>query len=158
NPINDSTAKAGKHQSYYADQPLPAIKTQHPTIALFKSMLVPGWGQIGNGKYVKAGIIIALEATLIGTYLHYRNKTDDAESDFLSAPESDRPWRFEEYEDARDQRNRFGWYTATLIFLSMFDAYVDAHLARFPERKDNISIDISPQVDEYVWLKVEYCF
>ena len=33
--------------------------TQNPTTALFKSMFVPGLGQIGNRKYFKAGVFIA---------------------------------------------------------------------------------------------------
>ena len=142
----------------YADQPQDTMKTQNPTVALFKSMIVPGLGQIGNREYIKAAIVIALETTLIGTYIHYYNKTKDREDAFQSTEGSEQTQLFNEYEDARDQRNRFGWYTGTLIFLSMFDAYVDAHLARFPKMKEGLSVMVAPTPTEYVHVGVGYTF
>ncbi|MCH9030779.1 MAG: hypothetical protein IIB00_00765, partial [candidate division Zixibacteria bacterium] len=35
---------------------------QNPTAALFKSMAVPGWGQVGNKQFIKAGFVIGLES------------------------------------------------------------------------------------------------
>ncbi|MBN2226847.1 MAG: hypothetical protein JW763_05740 [candidate division Zixibacteria bacterium] len=142
----------------YADQPQDTVKIQNPTVALFKSMFVPGLGQIGNREYVKAAIIIALETTLIGTYIHYYNKTNDRENAFQTAEGSAQTRLFEEYENARDQRNRFGWYTGTLIFLSMFDAYVDAHLAKFPKQKEGLAVTVIPTPNEYVHVGVGYSF
>jgi len=143
---------------HYADLPQDSIKTQNPTVALFKSMFVPGLGQIGNRNYIKAGVIIALETTLIGTYIHYYNKTRDREDAFLAAEGSTQARLFEEYQDARDQRNRFGWYTGVLIFLSMFDAYVDAHLAQFPRQQENVTINVTPTPTEYVHINFGYSF
>jgi hypothetical protein len=129
---------------YYVDQPTDStIERQKPTIALFKSMLVPGWGQIGNKKYIKAGVIITLEVTLVGTIMHYADKTSDARDAFDSANDTNRARMFTEYMDAKSQRNRFGWMLGTLVFLSMFDAFVDAHLAPFPKYDKQVALDIS---------------
>jgi len=93
---------------YYADRPTDTtIKTQNPTAALFKSMFIPGWGQIGNKKYIKAGVIIALESSLIVTLVHYADKTSDARKLFDAAVDEEEKARlFEEYRDAKDERNR----------------------------------------------------
>ena len=50
-------------------------------------MLVPGWGQFGNKKYIKAVIIAGLETLSFATYWHYRTKTSDARKAFLAADE-----------------------------------------------------------------------
>ena len=155
---HDSALTEQVRGSYYVDRSIDSIQSQNPTIALFKSVAIPGWGQISNGKYVKAGTIIALETTLIGTYVHYRNKTEDARNAFENATLEDKPSLYNNFEDAKDQRNRFAWYCATMIFISMFDAYVDAHLARFPKRHETISFNIGPTPDESVRVSLAYHF
>ena len=109
-------------------------KTQSPTAALFKSMLVPGWGQIGNREYVKAGLVVVVEGALFARWLHFRNLTVDARAEFESLSDPTlRRQEFEEFEKLRNKRNLFGWLTGTAIFLSMIDAFVGAHLADFPK-------------------------
>jgi len=150
--LNDNNISAGNQDqadinpdALYADQPLDsAIKAQNPTLALFKSMLVPGLGQIGNKKYIKAGVIILGEGALIATLVHYIDKTSKAKEAFEQGDEAEVPKLFRKYQSAKDQRNSTAWFTGTLIFLSMFDAYVDAHLAHFPKEKGEISFDVVP--------------
>ncbi len=45
-------------------------------------MFVPGWGQLGNKKYVKAGVVISLETTFIINLVHFAKKTSDAKRAF----------------------------------------------------------------------------
>ncbi|PKK83929.1 MAG: hypothetical protein CVT49_05755 [candidate division Zixibacteria bacterium HGW-Zixibacteria-1] len=153
-------AGGGKVEAYYADKPTDTtIKYQNPTTALFKSMFVPGLGQIGNRKYIKAGVIIALESSLIAGLVHYADKTSNAKDAFDAATDlTERTRLFQEYRIAKDDRNRFSWYTATVIFLSMFDAYVDAHLARFPKYDKNISVDMSSEKELSPVLQFTYRF
>jgi len=129
----------------YAGQPTDTtVRRQKPTAALFKSLFVPGWGQIGNKKYVKAGIVIALESYLIVSLIDKINKTSDARDRFDGAiDEADKLRLYNEYRNAKDNRNLFSWYTVTVVFLSMFDAFVDAHLADFPEYDKKLAVDIS---------------
>lgn len=144
----------------YANQPRDTLKvTQNPTRALFKSMFVPGWGQFGNHKYIKAGVIAGLEVTLIGTIIHYSKKKSDFEDRYKAETDETEQLRlFNAFRDAKDQRNRFSWYLGSLIFLSMFDAYVDAHLARFPKISKNISFDLKPVGLQDLALTVIYNF
>jgi hypothetical protein len=135
--------------AYYADRPLDtAAETLIPTEALFRSLFVPGWGQLSNGKYIKAGVVIALETVLIGTVVHYAEKTSDTKDKFTYASnEIEKARFFSEFKSAKSQRNRFSWFLGTLVFLSMFDAYVDAHLAQFPKFEEKLSLDLVPRED-----------
>lgn len=130
---------------YYADLPADSSRSQKPTIALFKSILIPGWGQLGNKKYVKAALVASLEIYLISNYIHYAGKASDAKKDFQPLIGTDRagPY-YEKYRSAKDDRNFYGWMTGGVIFISMFDAYVDAHLARFPKYIKGISLKLGP--------------
>ena len=144
---------------YYVNVPVDSGRTQNPTVALFKSMLVPGWGQLGNKKFVKAGIIIALEGALVTTLVHYSEKTSDARYKFDRAVDLNEKARlFNEFQSAKSERNRFSWYLGTTIFLSMFDAYVDAHLAKFPKYEKRISFDLAPQPKGFIGASVRLNF
>ncbi|MCX6826260.1 MAG: DUF5683 domain-containing protein [candidate division Zixibacteria bacterium] len=130
---------------HYVDQPLDTTRTQIPTAALFKSMLIPGWGQIGNKKYIKAAVVISAEVILITKLVYYARKTSDAKKVFDAATDSSTlDPLFKKYRRAKDDRNLCSWLTGVTIFISMFDAYVDAHLAHFPKTKNTLSLKITP--------------
>jgi hypothetical protein len=120
---------------------------QNPTVALFKSMLVPGLGQLGNRRYFKAALFFGLDAWFVGSAIHYGRQA----ADFRSRYESDttiagrNAW-FSLYDDRRDQRNKFTWFAVIVTFISMFDAYVDAHLSGFPQATQNsaVSFEVQP--------------
>ena len=40
---------------------------------------------------------------------------------------SDRNEYYDLYQDRKDERNKFTWFAVITAFVSMFDAYVDAH-------------------------------
>ncbi|MEW5924192.1 MAG: DUF5683 domain-containing protein [Candidatus Zixiibacteriota bacterium] len=147
-------------EAYYANQVTDTtIKYQNPTTALFKSMFIPGLGQIGNHKYIKAGVIIILETSLIASLVHYIDKASTAKDAFEATTDlTEKTSLFQEYKVAKDDRNRFSWYTATVIFLSMFDAYVDAHLAGFPKYDKKLSVDMSSEKELDLALKFTYRF
>lgn len=121
-----------------------------PTGALLRSVVFPGWGQYANGRKVKAGLIFAIESWFI--YKAVKDGADAADwrDKWKSTPDSLGALKleyFNQYTKYRDQRNTNIWYTAITVFLSMFDAYVDAHLGHFPEevtKPEDISIDVTP--------------
>jgi len=87
------------------------------------------------------------------------HKTSDARKLFDAAVDEEEKARlFEEYRDAKDERNRFSWYTATVVFLSMFDAFVDAHLAGFPKCDEKLSIDMSSEEYRDLSVNLSYKF
>lgn len=156
--VADSTVMGIKYKSLFVEYGPADVKSQNPTVALFKSMLVPGWGQVGNKKYVKAVIFAGLESLAFGAYWHYRTKTDDARTAFEAAESGNLAGLYTEYENARKERNRFAWYTGSLIFIAMFDAYVDAHLVHFPKRDQSISLKMVPTEKAGPGLAISYNF
>ncbi|HUV30612.1 MAG TPA: DUF5683 domain-containing protein [Acidobacteriota bacterium] len=135
--------------------------TQNPTAALFKSMLVPGLGQIGNRRWVKAAVIIGLETWFIGSAVHYGRQAADFRDQWENATGlQTRRILYDLYEDRRDERNKFTWFAGVTIFVSMFDAYVDAHLSGSPgdRRNDQVDWDVAPDGRGGVRALVTYPF
>jgi hypothetical protein len=137
---------------YYVGNEADSVKYQSPTAALFKSMLIPGWGQVGNHAYIKAAVVIGLESVLIGAVVHHIGKTSDAKKPYdaaLLTSDADLiTTTFGVYDTAKNKRNQYYWMTGAFIFISMFDAYVDAHLARFPKRQKELSLKVMPGQQE----------
>lgn len=118
---------------------------QSPTAAMFKSLLVPGLGQIGNRKYLKAALVIGGETYLFLRWLDFRNQTVDARAAFEAEDNiSLRGELFTKFENVRENRNLNAWLTGTVIFASMIDALVDAHLSKFPTPEKKLSFDLKP--------------
>lgn len=123
---------------------------QNPTVGLFKSLVVPGWGQIGNRRYMKAIVFAGLDAWFIGAAIHYGDQAADFRLRFESSEDLVlRRELYELYLDRKDERNKFTWFAVIITFVSMFDAYVDAHLSGYPGKADDsgLSLDISPTRD-----------
>lgn len=135
---------------------------QSPTKALFKSVVFPGWGQFANRKYFKAAVILGLESYLIRKAIKNGNQASDWKEKWQEAKVSGDPLLatyFANYSSSRDDRNTQFWLLALTVFLSMFDAYVDAHLAPFPDRiaqPDELSIDLG--YDDRLTAAVTYRF
>lgn len=120
---------------------------QNPTGALFKSMLIPGWGQIGNKRAIKAGIFIGLETWFGYEAVKYGRQAHDVRAAYNAATDSTIKLSiYSRYQDRRSSRNKYIWFFGLTTFVSMFDAYVDAHLSGSPTdaRNDQFSFDLVP--------------
>jgi len=168
NPLPDTVRKVSDQVPYIENQrSIPVYvnqidttiaKSVSPTGALFKSMFVPGWGQLSNKKYLKAGVIITLEAMLIYNIVRYSDKTTRAEDDYKSADVDQKAILFNRFQDYEDLRNLNSWYLGTLVFLSMFDAFVDAHLANFPKKNEGFSLEFLPPGEKNIAVRLSYSF
>ncbi|MBN1211778.1 MAG: hypothetical protein JXA92_04310 [candidate division Zixibacteria bacterium] len=138
--------------------------SQNPTAALFKSMLVPGLGQIGNHRYIKAGFFIGLETWFIVSAIHFGKQANYYREEYEAADEDDliaRRYNYTLYEDRRDNRNKFTWFAGITVFISMFDAYVDAHLSGSPYNNDDgdrLKLDVQPDVKGGARAVVSFSF
>lgn len=87
--------------------------------------LIPGGGQIYNGAWLKAVLVIAAEAY----YLDAFQRAAQSYADFSSLnPDSENPHL--------DARNGNAWRALIVYILGMLDAYVDAHLSTFPQESN----------------------
>lgn len=137
---------------------------QSPTGALFKSLLVPGWGQIGNHKYFKALIYGGLEVLFIGAALNYKFQAQDDWDTFADLSARGKidsaNAAHATYTDHKNRRNRYTWYAAITVFVSMFDAYVDAHLSGFPkvDKHNRVGVKVGPDDRSELALSLAYRF
>lgn len=134
---------------------------QKPTVALFKSMFVPGLGQVGNHRYVKAAVIAGLQGWFVSKAVYWGQKASDAKSDFDNeATITERNILYNVYDEKRKKRNKFIWFAGITAFVSMFDAYVDAHLSGSPTEKRNeqFSFDVIPNEDGGVSASLAFNF
>jgi hypothetical protein len=118
------------HDSVYVREMELAAKRRSPTGALWRSLAVPGWGQIYNDKYWKAPIFIAAQGFCLymaidnyRTARHYLNLSRDASG------EREKIGFYDRYNDFVIETEFWGWMFVGFMAYSMLDAYVDAHLS-----------------------------
>ena len=100
----------------------------------FIASVIPGGGQIYNGKLIKGLAIMTLEVMALQLWRE--------NSDIYSGYDSG------DYRLAKgrylEKRNKYAWWVVFLYFYGMIDAMVDAHLSPFNEVMD-ASIDIEEE-------------
>ena len=87
-----------------------------PRGVLWRSLLLPGWGQFCNGKPVKGLLFGGVSAGLAVGALQAASAVDDADTP-------------EVHQDRAARRNTRILYVALAFTVSALDAYIDAHLA-----------------------------
>lgn len=144
-------------------QPSPPDSVHTPQAALWRALVLPGWGQIYNRQYWKVPFVYAglagfatLAHLLNERYLLYRHAylyaiasqqypqyREEAER-FRFVIEAGRADLLRHYRD-RYRRNRDLSYIAIGLWygLSVLDAYVHAHLYTF-DVSDRLSLTLHP--------------
>ncbi len=120
---------------------------QNPTAGLLKSMLIPGWGQLGNKRYVKAVFFAGLDAWFVAAAIHYGGQASDFYDQYETTLDTEtRREYYNLYLNRKDNRNKYTWFAVIVTFVSMFDAYVDAHLSGYPKKTDDneVSFEVRP--------------
>ena len=129
-------------------EPDTLLKSKSPMSALLRSVAFPGWGQCYNHKYMKGVVVFGTETTFITLAAIEWSRANTHKKNFQNPkyPYSERYWEFEQFKFYEDRRNLFLWITAGVVFLSMFDAYIDAHLYNFDkENVRDLSISLVPE-------------
>jgi len=135
----------------------PKANKPNPTGALFRSALVPGWGQYYNRKYIKGTIIAAGESYLIYGIVTNWRASDKHRKNFEHTDDlTYKAAEFALYEKTRDKRNKRMWILAACTFYSMFDAYVDAQLADFKETDKAYEVYVTPSRDNGIMLAMTF--
>lgn len=132
--IRDSTGvviTGPTHSMQMAGSAVDESQWPDPTVTLFKSMLVPGWGQITNKAYIKAALAIGLEAWFISGAVVNWNYMNQALDNYRADPNN--LDHYYEYQYYHGMRSDFLWALGVTVFVSMFDAYVDAHLRPYSD-------------------------
>lgn len=143
----DSTGAGTAQDPPVADSPsAPPVRTKNPTGALLRSLALPGWGQLYNEQYIKSALVLAAEGLLVAGAVveHQRAGDDHAVYQDLSQSEAVREAAWNRYSRRIDKRNAYLWYYAGFKFLSVIDAFVDAHLYRFDEGPFAVMVRAGP--------------
>lgn len=124
-----------------------------PRSVLFKSMIIPGWGQIENGQIWKVPIIygmfvgVGFYANFLNNqYQEYRaafyNSNQGDDNDFRFGPTPERleninPGQLQSIRDNYRNRRDFMFVAMGLAYgLNILDAYVYAHMRSFDVSDD----------------------
>ena len=97
-----------------------SIENKDPKKAFYFS-LVPGMGQLYNGKLIKAAIFVGLE---ISAYVAWK----DNSGKYNSYDSNNYPLKKHRY---LEKRNKYAWWIGIIYVYAMIDAVVDAHLNSF---------------------------
>ncbi len=112
---------------------------------MLRSGLIPGWGQAKNGQWLKALVVIGIEAAFFER-LHFEQGRIDYYRDRAAAlpPGADEKHDYYMSKVERHERHRrdFTWWTGLAVLLAMGDAYVDAQLRDFDV---NLQYEPEPQ-------------
>jgi hypothetical protein len=104
-----------------------------PWVAVLRSALLPGLGQIYNESYWKAPIIWGISGWIIHNWIVnnnlYRDYRDRYLESVLSGSENSNYKLYREFY--KDQRDLFAIYLGLTYFLNLVDAYVNAQLFSF---------------------------
>jgi len=95
-------------------------RSKNPKVAFYHS-LIPGLGQIYNGKWIKSAMIVGLEIAAYVAWTENRDIYNDFEN-------KDYPLRKRRY---LEKRNKYAWWIGFIYVYGMIDAVVDAHLYQF---------------------------
>jgi hypothetical protein len=131
------------------------LERKSPMGALLRSVAFPGWGQFYNCKYIKSLVVLGAETTFITMAIVDWSRMKEHQKNFQNPDYPDRYWEFDQFRFYEDRRNMFLWITAGIVFISMFDAYVDAHLYNFEkEEVRDLSISILPGANGADQMKI----
>ena len=86
---------------------IDSAKVRNPKLA-WKLSMVPGLGQLYNGKIIKSTFFIFFEFAAINQFMNYK------------------------HNNKIELRNTYAWWIFGLHVWNMLDAYVDAQLSTFP--------------------------
>jgi len=113
-------------------------RRSRPFFVMVRSAVVPGWGQVYNHKFLKAGMVVAGEGFLGYKAWQELQRENDAVSRLDAVGQAGFRPGDPEYTDAlldvethKNRKINWIWWGLAAHLVSMVDAYVDAHLASF---------------------------
>jgi hypothetical protein len=96
------------------------VAVKSPKGAMLRSLCVPGWGQLYNGKWFKALLAAGTEFGLIANAVVQNQYAVKSQTEL-------------EKEFYQDNRRLSLWWLGAALLYSITDAYVDAQLYHFDE-------------------------
>jgi hypothetical protein len=109
------------------------------------SAILPGSGQFYNHAYAKSAIFFASEATFVSLAFYHTNRINY----YIDKANNAAPGDYSNYQRLYQlnytRRQNDYWWIGTTVFLSIIDAYVDADLYNFDQKKKEIHLKYEDQ-------------
>jgi hypothetical protein len=100
-----------------------SLQVKSPKKATLIAAVLPGGGQVYNGKYLKGAVIFGLESLAIYSFYDNNRKFNNWDETF--------PLRQQRY---LEKRNKYAWWAIFIYIYGLLDAMVDAHLMTFDDK------------------------
>jgi hypothetical protein len=126
---------------------------KNPYRAMAYSALVPGGGQLYTRSYVKAALVIGVQAALISQAVSDHANMDKYNSRLDGSAGSLDLYNLQQRNNYRNNLRSDYWWIGTTLFLSVADSFVDAHLYNFTSEKSRVRLRFEDKL-----LKLEYTF
>jgi uncharacterized protein DUF5683 len=106
-----------------------------PRWVMARSLVVPGWGQLHNGSWIKAIGVATGEVVLASRMINDNSALDDLNATIEAARnqgnQEAEAAAVEAYNARLDELVRRQWLFGALLAYSLLDAYIDAHFRNF---------------------------
>lgn len=113
---------------------------KNPVKASLFSLLLPGGGQYYNESKIKSALFFSTETYFTAKLIYDHNKMNDYYDKALSTigeEHQENAWNYDRYY-AKRQNDL--WWLGGIAFMSVIDAFIDAHLYNFDEEKRKIHL------------------
>ena len=111
-----------------------------PLKAAIFSLVLPGGGQYYNGSKIKFAFVFVAESSLIAVTSYHIYKSEHYYNLYKSSLDE---LDYQNYLKYYYKLKNDYWWLGTTVILSMIDAYVDAHLFDYDEKKRKIHLKFS---------------
>lgn len=137
-----------------------STKKYNPNIAIRRSAILPGWGQITNKKYWKLPLVYGGLGITVGVFFHNIKQYNESKQAYILATDGNASNDYQikqPYYSVKDQPERIRTFRNqvrqnvdyTVLFFLVFwglnvaDAAVDAHLKTF-DVSDDLGLQLKP--------------
>ncbi len=131
------------------------VMQKSPSGAIYRSLILPGWGQWYVESYWKAPIFFAAAAGLTGAIIWNQVKFSEQAKLLGGMALNDPNYEITKLrrEFYRDNRDMSGFYLIGVYILASVDAYVGAHLFDFDVNEDlSFKLTTSPNYPKVIFV------
>ena len=151
-----SREQVKEEMNLYGGAEVPGLRQwqrrKSPRVAMFSNMVLPGLGQLYNGRRLKTVAMVSLITSYTANIIveHKRAQRRLKARDMLD-PDTF-AWREEDlfYQFHRENSKDYMWWTGAVWLIGVLDAFIDAHL--FDVREVDPTIFAGSNNQKYVGL------
>ena len=138
-------------------------RRKNPKVAMYSSMLLPGLGQLYNGRRIKVAVAAGAFSYYFGNIILNKRKAEFFEAQRNQFATGSDDWndlnRFVDFY--KEEARTFVWWSGLVWLLALVDSWIDAHLydirAYTPPALDSPSSAGFPN-DKIEYLSLEFEF